>query len=206
MEHSACVAVVALNGARLVPVSHILVSQECRHQFGFLGILRLLGYSLLELLRLNKTNRVADLLQSEQDVTQQVRMIVEGLENRTLFRCGCKKDDRLCRLVDGRELGGSVVLFERATAEYGKDLDPAHITVGLEVSLELTVIAARGEVTYTHDFGIQAVVCNSIQNDPFGKELGVYIAVIEELPEVQFALGKQRYSLAVLAIKPDLAN
>ena len=57
-----------------------------------------------------------------------------------------------------------------------------------------------------HDFGIQAVVRNGIQNDPFGKELGVHIAVVQELPEVQFALGKQRYSLAVLAIKPDLAH
>ena len=93
------IAVITLDSNRLLSVGHVLVCQESGHEAGFLRVFARLKNRLLELILLHVTDGLANLLKAREDIAQEVGMVVEGLEDVTLLRCGGEQYDSLCRLV-----------------------------------------------------------------------------------------------------------
>ena len=87
-------------------------------------------------------------------------MVVEGLEDGAVGRCRGQEDHRFSRLVNRRELGKRVVVIERTTAEHGKDAETSHVTVRLEVGLELAVITTRCQVADMENFEVPFISKN----------------------------------------------
>ena len=191
-EHLRGVGVVAVGLLCRLAVRHVLISQHRSQERCFLGIKRFLLHDGIELLVLDQTQFGADLLESREHIAQEPSVGVVGLEDGTLVRRVRQEDNRFGGLVDRRELGQFVKLLVGAAAEHLEDLDTAHIAVGSEIDLELTVVTAGSEVTDTHDLGFQPFMDDGIQDKTVGKELGAHILVIQVLPEIEIPLRQFR--------------
>ena len=69
-----------------------------------------------------------------------------------------------------------------------EDLETAHVAIAVEIGLEFSVVTARCQITHTHYLGTQAMMYHSIQDEAFGQELRVNVAVVQELTEPELAL------------------
>ena len=124
-------------------------------------------------------------------------------EDGTLLGRSSEQDYGACGLVDRRELSRRVVLLVRTATEHVEDLDTAHVTVGREINLELTIITARSKVADPHDLRFQSLMRDSIQDESVCQELRVHVLVTEVLPKIDIALGE--YGSGRVVAYPDTA-
>jgi len=110
---------------------------------------------------------------------------VVGMEEGAFVGRMGQEDDGAGGLVDGGELRWLVVLLIGAATQHVEDFDAPHVAVGGEVDLELAVVAACREVADAHNLGPQSFVCDGVEDEAVGEELGVHVLVAQFLSEVE---------------------
>ena len=116
------------------------------------------------------------------------------MEDDALTWCLCELHDGAGHFVDWGELETLVECLVRYHADDHVCAELGEEVVGVEVDLELTVLLTCGEVADAHDLGIESVVCDGIEHQFLGLELGIDVLVgIDVLSDVEALFGKLHF-------------
>lgn len=164
------------------------VSHQRLHDVGLDRVGHSLHEHLCELRHLRSTNIIACMAQTVDNIAKQRVMRIDDMEYVAIVIGAGELQYCTCCLVNRREL--DILYHHRVSydTQRGISLEASHGGVGVEVSLELTILGTRREVTQTHNLGTQASGSNRLQDSTLGQELGVRIFIAQILPEVELRL------------------